>query len=83
MFRVIPRMESAYAAILFLPDIEANPGMIACYAYLGQHGEASLDYYRKNTRKPRRGEADELVREYRALAGEYCTLRQRLRRTDA
>jgi hypothetical protein len=30
----------------FMPDSEANPGMILCYAHLGQHSEASMDYYR-------------------------------------
>jgi len=28
--------------IAFLPDIEANPGMIMSYEHIGQHGGASL-----------------------------------------
>lgn len=30
----------------FMPDAEANPGRIVCYAHIGQHSEASMDYYR-------------------------------------
>lgn len=29
----------------FMPDSEANPGRILCYAHIGQHSEASMDYY--------------------------------------
>ena len=31
----------------FLPDVDVNRGMIMCYAHIGQHSEASLDYYRE------------------------------------
>ena len=34
----------------FLPDSDANYGRIVCYAHIGQHSEASLDYYDKRTR---------------------------------
>lgn len=27
--------------------VDANPGHIVCYAHIGQHSEASYDYYRK------------------------------------
>jgi hypothetical protein len=36
---------------LFLPYDSVNHGSIACWARLGQHGEASLGYYR-STRQP-------------------------------
>ena len=29
-----------------MPDSEANPGHILCYAHIGQHSEASMGYYR-------------------------------------
>ena len=29
----------------FLPDSESNKYLITCYAHMGQHSEASLDYY--------------------------------------
>jgi len=41
IFRVIRGEVNA-----FMPDSEANPGMILCYAHLGQHSEAYMDYYR-------------------------------------
>lgn len=30
----------------FLPDSDVNYGNILCYAHIGQHSEASLEYYR-------------------------------------
>ena len=35
--------------ILFFPEVTVNPGMILSYIRIGQHGEASLRYYWKNT----------------------------------
>lgn len=35
--------------IAFLPDCEARPGNIVCYQHVGQHGEASLEFYRDGT----------------------------------
>jgi len=29
----------------FFPDLPANLGNILCYAHIGQHSEASLDYF--------------------------------------
>ena len=44
--RIIPRIESGGdGPILFIEGDDANFGMITCYAHLGQHSEASLDYY--------------------------------------
>lgn len=37
---------------LFLPADPANAGMIGVYVYVGQHTEASIDYYR-NSKPPR------------------------------
>ena len=34
----------------FIVDASANPGHVMCYAHVGQHGEASLGYYRYRTR---------------------------------
>lgn len=41
LFRVIQGEVNA-----FLPEHDTNYGMIMCYASLGGHGEASLEYYR-------------------------------------
>ena len=35
--------------IAFLPDVPANPGNVMSYEHLGQHGEASLEFYRYST----------------------------------
>lgn len=51
----------------FLPDYPANYGNLVCYHYIGQHSEASVDYYRKGRpAKPEEYEAlhKELVRIY-------------------
>lgn len=29
----------------FFPELPANIGKIACYAHIGQHGEAAIGYY--------------------------------------
>lgn len=31
--------------VLFFPEVEANRGNILCYAHMGQHSEASIEYY--------------------------------------
>ncbi len=73
---VLPRMEynaGEWTPILFLPDAEVNFGMIGCYSHIGQHSEASLDYYR-DTRAPKDGECDDLLREYASIPPR-CKLR--------
>lgn len=37
--------DNRWTPIAFLPDVEANRGNIMSYEHMGQHGEASLDYY--------------------------------------
>lgn len=39
------KWSKAWTPIAFLPDVEANPGNIMSYEHMGQHGEASMDYY--------------------------------------
>lgn len=41
----------AYTFALFFPEHKANVGMIECYAHIGQHSEASQDYFLRNTLK--------------------------------
>lgn len=31
--------------VAFLPELKVNYGNIVCYAHVGQHSEASYDYY--------------------------------------
>ncbi len=35
--------------IAFLPDVTANVGHIMSYMHIGQHGEASVEFYQKDT----------------------------------
>jgi hypothetical protein len=68
--RIVPRMEYAGSAgkwepILFLPDSRRD-SLIGCYSHIGQHSEAHLDYYR-DTRAPKAGECDALLREYASI----------------
>jgi hypothetical protein len=44
--RVIFRMIRG-GVVAFMPDVEANRGMIMSYEHQGQHGEASKDFYRE------------------------------------
>ena len=39
------KWNKAWTPIAFLPDVEANPGNVMSYEHMGQHGEASMDYY--------------------------------------
>jgi dienelactone hydrolase len=63
-FRIIPRIAHypAYGdtapsladtePLLFLPDLPANEGKVTCYARVGEHGEADIEFYRMNTSPP-------------------------------
>jgi hypothetical protein len=75
----IPRIDKDGTPILFLPDIPANPGMIVCYQHIGQHSEASLDYYRRDTKPDRNNKCADLIAEYDSIP-EPVTLVIRKRR---
>lgn len=78
---VIPRVEGRERTpILFLPDDPANPGRIGCYAHVGQHSEAALDYYQRHTKPAKPGECDALLREYAGIPPTTAILRIRKRR---
>lgn len=49
--RVILRRYKTFPheVIAFLPDVPANPGYCMSYQHVGQHGEASRDFYRRGT----------------------------------
>ena len=51
-----------YDVIAFMPELKANYGKIVCYARLGQHGEADLEYY-QNTIKANESEYKQLLNE--------------------
>ena len=57
--------------ILFLPQVRANIGNIVCYQHVGQHSEATMDYYIRNTspytiKQWRSEAAKSLLKEYAA-----------------
>lgn len=63
--------------VAFLPEHAANYGNIMSYAHIGQHCEASLEYY-QNTKKASMEEYLSLLRELQMIYGEELQVRQRL-----
>lgn len=51
----------------FFPTLEAKPGRMACYAHIGQHGEACLLYYRIKTKPAKPEEYADLLSELRGI----------------
>lgn len=49
--------------IAFFPEHEAKMGCIICYQHIGQHGEASLQYYYNHTIPAAETEYNELYQE--------------------
>lgn len=43
--KVIYRKEAGGGIVAFLPELPAARGNVVCYAHIGQHGEASIEYY--------------------------------------
>jgi DNA-directed RNA polymerase subunit RPC12/RpoP len=52
MIKVIPKVEAPNEVVLFLPEMPATRGNICFWSPAEGHGEASMDYYQKNTRRP-------------------------------
>ena len=51
-----------YEVIAFFPELNANYGNILSYMHIGQHGEASLEFYWETKKAP--------VEEYKPLLNE-------------
>ena len=49
--KVIFRKDKDGEIIAFLPEIKVRHGNIMSYMHIGQHGEASYDYYVQDTNK--------------------------------
>lgn len=47
--KVIYRKDNDGWITAFLPELPAAHGRIVCYQHIGQHGEASIDYYSATT----------------------------------
>lgn len=43
--KVIYRKGAGGEVVAFLPELPANRGNVVCYAHIGQHSEASIEYY--------------------------------------
>lgn len=63
--------------IAFYPECSANYGNIVCYQHIGQHGEASLEYY-YSTIKASPDEYEELYNEVKDQALVELDVKQRL-----
>ena len=83
-FYYIPRWDPKHKEpILFLPDMSANKYNIVCYAHVGQHSEASMEYY--HSTRPIRPNKEErrlthaLIREYSGFMekSEHMELKRR------
>lgn len=80
--KVIYRKDSDGKIIAFLPELSANVGNIVCYAHIGQHSEASMEYYHSTeTALPSEYEAlhDELKRIYSDVE---LSVKRRITHTD-
>lgn len=59
-----------YDVIAFIPELKANYGKIVCYAHIGQHSEADLEYY-QNTIKANESEYKALLNELNGIYNDY------------
>lgn len=63
-FRIVPRIEPGGYPILFLPDLAANPGRIACYSRIGEHSESSRAFYLTCTKPAGQSERARMLAEW-------------------
>lgn len=80
--KVIYRKDGDGKVIAFLPELSANVGNVVYYAHMGQHGEASIEYYHDTkTALPSEYEPlhDELKRIYNDVE---LSVKRRITHTD-
>ena len=71
-----------YEVIAFFPEIEVNYGNIMSYMHVGQHGEASYEYY-LNTKKATEEEYKPLLKELKGIYIDYIlNVKQRINHND-
>jgi hypothetical protein len=67
---------------LFFPSLPANRGNVQCWQWYGEHGEASIEFYRA-CKPMEKEEAEILVKKYRSLypheEGEFYTIKQKVK----
>lgn len=80
--KVIFRKDKEGNIIAFLPELRVNHGNIMSYMHIGQHGEASLEFY-LTTRKANENEYADLFAELRGIYDD-CELvvKQRINYND-
>ena len=64
--KVIFRKDKEGNVIAFLPELRVNHGNIVSYMHIGQHGEASYEFY-LTTRKANENEYADLFAEFREI----------------
>lgn len=80
--KVIYRKDSDGKIIAFLPELSANVGNIVCYAHIGQHGEASIEYYH-GTEKALPSEYEPLHKELKRIYSDVeLSVKRRITYTD-
>ena len=70
--KVIFRKEKSGDVIAFFPEFKANYGRMVCYAHVGQHGEADIEYY-WTTKKATEDEYKPLLNELKNIYND-CVL---------
>jgi hypothetical protein len=63
--------------IAFLPDAEANPGMVMAYEHIGQHGEADYEGCLLETRPAKLNDYSALLQELESLGYSLRVMQRR------
>ena len=87
--RIIKEDDGTVTPILFFPEFEVNHGKILSYQHMGQHAEASIQFFwdtktPKGISKETAQELNALIEEYKAKLDddEYLVIRTRLHYDD-
>ena len=73
---------SGEEVLAFFPGASANPGNVMSYAHVGQHGEASYDFFLKNCRPCTEREYLSLKRELEENFGYRLKIVKRITKKD-
>lgn len=80
--KVIYRKDGDGNILAFFPELSANYGNIVCYEHIGQHGEASTDYY-SSTKAATPDEYNDLHTELKAVYNDVeLSIKKRIYRGD-
>ena len=69
MFRTVVTGDGIGTVEAVVLDAPANPGHVVMYAHIGQHGEGTWEYVRRNTRDASPNERRPLLRELQGIYG--------------